>query len=363
MNDEIITAVVNINDLDLGKLGLKLSNLSSADKDILIIERLKKEYSQLPGKVTFEQNGDYLIIKYSQEIIDEEDESILGKALNLLTEKKFNAGREYLLNLVEKYPLNTRILYNLGMCYSEMGQPERSIKPLEQAIKMAPFYANAYVALGVSYSRLGNIEKALEYGLESIRYDSKNFYGYRNVAACYGILEQHEKALEYNNKALELDANDPQALYSQAKIYQQLGNLSEADKFFKKIIDNGVNDQIISLAKQDRTKIADNELLSKGIRMDAVMYLISALKLFQNLAKEKVKQITFAASIMGMKGFDINNPDKKYYFKELEKECTGLQMLCYMYAGFQIIDPTLSVGIDLAKEYNMAKEMAENGIS
>ena len=320
MNDDTITAVVKINDLNLQKLGLKISDLDSGDRYKIIIDGLQKEYSKLPGKLTIERDGEYLIIKYSPEIMEQEDEGILGKALNLLTEKKYNAGKEYLLNLVEKYPLNSRILYNLGMCYSEMGSPAESIKPLEQVIKITPFYANAFVALCFSYSRLENYEKALEYGLEAIRYDSENFYAYRNVGACYGLLGDFDKALEYNNKALALDGNDPQALYSQAQILKNRGNLSDSDIILKKIIDNGINDQIISKAKKERTKIADDKLLSKGIRMDAVMYFISAIKLFGNLAAEKVKQITFAASIMGINGFDINNPDKKYYFKELEKE-------------------------------------------
>ena len=363
MDKETAYSIIKITDIDLARLRMTMDDLEK-DKDYeVLINRLKQDYCGLPGRVEIKVEDEYVIISYLPEIMDEEDEKLFGKTINLLTEKKYNAGKEYLIKLVEKYPLNSQILYNLGMCYTEMGQAEKSLKPLEQAVKVTPFFANAYVALGVSYSRLKNYEKALECGLEAIKYDSKNFYAYRNVAACYGSLSNFEKALEYNSKALEIDENDPQALYLHAHIFKEKGNVEEADKYFKKITDNGINAQIIELAKRERTELADKELLSKGIRMDAVMYFISILNLFEGSTKEKVKQITFAASIMGINGFEINNPNKKYYFKELDKECTGLQMLCYMYAGFQIIDPSMKVGIDLSKEFNMAKEMKKHGYS
>ncbi len=363
MNNETIIAIVKINDLDLKDLGIIELNINDEKLIEEIINKLKNEYERLPGKIIINRDGEFLIIKYTPEIINQEDQNLFGRAINLLIEKKYNAGKEYLIKLTEKYPLNSDILYNLGMCYSEMGEIEKSIKPLEQAIKVTPFYSNAYVALGVSHSRLGNYEKAIEFELEALKYDPDNFYAYRNLAGCYGKIGNMEKALEFNNKALEIDANDPQSLLSLALIYEEKGNNKEADTVLKKIIDNGINDQIIELAKNKRTKIADDILKAKGIRMDAVMYLTAAMKMFNNMGIDKVREITFAASIMGINGFDINNPDKKYFFKELEKECTGLQMLCYMYAGFKIIDPTVNVGIEFTQEYNMAKGMVEYGTS
>ncbi|OGH05798.1 MAG: hypothetical protein A2W22_01770 [Candidatus Levybacteria bacterium RBG_16_35_11] len=38
-------------------------------------------------------------------------------------------------------------------------------------------------------------------------------------------------------------------------------------------------------------------------------------------------------------------------------EFTGLQLICYMYVGFKIIDPTMNSGIDLSREYNTAKQL------
>jgi tetratricopeptide (TPR) repeat protein len=50
--------------------------------------------------------------------------------------------------LLKDDPDNIDILYNLGICYSEMGLLSKSIKILEKCTHLAPGFANALVALG-----------------------------------------------------------------------------------------------------------------------------------------------------------------------------------------------------------------------
>jgi len=50
------------------------------------------------------------------------------------------------------------------------------------------------------------------------------------------------------------------------------------------------------------------------------------------------------------------NPDKKYALKSIPgKEFTGLQLLAYMYAAFQVIDPFLDTSLDFKKEYEQQR--------
>jgi hypothetical protein len=44
------------------------------------------------------------------------------------------------------------------------------------------------------------------------------------------------------------------------------------------------------------------------------------------------------------------------YYTIPGKEFTGLQLLAYMYAAFQVIDPFLDTGMNFKKEYETAKE-------
>ncbi len=66
---------------------------------------------------------------------------------------------EILEGLVRDDPENVNVLYNLGMCYSELGNIDESIGTLEKCVQLAPEHANALTALGFSYSRRGEQER------------------------------------------------------------------------------------------------------------------------------------------------------------------------------------------------------------
>ena len=84
---------------------------------------------------------------------------------------------------------------------------------------------------------------------------------------------------------------------------------------------------------------------------------MDAIQRFTKKRKEEIQTISFDIALKGREGLDINNPDKKYRLSSLEGEYTGLQLVCFMYAGFQVIDPSLDIGVDLSKEYQFAKKL------
>jgi hypothetical protein len=95
-----------------------------------------------------------------------------------------------------------------------------------------------------------------------------------------------------------------------------------------------------------------------NIRMDVVMYCLSALNLFKN-DLELCKKVTFEIALLGQQGLDINNPDKKYRLKCLDGEFTGLHLVSYMYVGMSIIMPGQDAGIDLSEEFKVAQSLFE----
>ena len=76
-----------------------------------------------------------------------------------------------------------------------------------------------------------------------------------------------------------------------------------------------------------------------------------------------MRKITFEIAMVGQGGLDINNPNSKYTLDSMPGEFTGLQLLCYMYTGFQFIDPSADIGADLSEEYQTALNMLEKGES
>jgi len=52
---------------------------------------------------------------------------------------------------------------------------------------------------------------------------------------------------------------------------------------------------------------------------------------FFKLSDSELKPILFEIAMAGNNGFEINNPDKRYSFKSIEGDFSGLQAVCYMY--------------------------------
>ncbi len=88
-------------------------------------------------------------------------------------------------------------------------------------------------------------------------------------------------------------------------------------------------------------------------------YCLGAIKYFENLSKEEVKNIGFEIGLVGQKGFDMDNPNSRYYFKTLDKELSGLQAVSYMFVSWKRINATMDIGMDFQEEYLQAKRLFE----
>jgi hypothetical protein len=106
---------------------------------------------------------------------------------------------------------------------------------------------------------------------------------------------------------------------------------------------------------------------SQGMpRLDAVMYLSSALEGYHELDPEGQKQLLAEAAALGQKGLAINNPEQNLHLKHF---CGGttvsaLQVVCILYVGVQLLLlPGQDAGIHFAREYELAKGMAPDRCS
>ena len=115
--------------------------------------------------------------------------------------------------------------------------------------------------------------------------------------------------------------------------------------------------KIAELAKELIRQIAEINLKAKGFRTDAMFYCLGALQFFAGKDSEEIREVAFEISFKGTQGLDINDPDKKYTLETMEGSFSGLQLVSYMYVGFQIIDSSQDVGIDLSAEYQAALKL------
>ncbi len=92
-------------------------------------------------------------------------------------------------------------------------------------------------------------------------------------------------------------------------------------------------------------------------RLDAVMYLSSALETYRALDPAGQKQLLAEAAALGQKGLTINDPSQQHHLRHYKggRTVSALQAACILYVGLQLLLPGQDAGIDLAREYELAQ--------
>ncbi|MFC2047923.1 tetratricopeptide repeat protein [Chloroflexota bacterium] len=276
------------------------------------------------------------------------------EAVNLASSGRLEEAKNIFEEIILEDPRNSQILYNLGMCFTDLNQPDQAIKVLEKSIEYNPNHSNSYVALGYAYSKMGDSESAEKYFLDALKLDPDNSYAMRNLGGLYGKTGDTKRSVFYLEKAYKINPQDSATTYGLGYSYQQAQDYSKADTYYRKVLEMNAPSDLKELTKNGLREIAVASLKSKGLRMDAVMYMVSALELFEKESESRIKEIAFETAFKGREGLDINNPDNKYTIRSLPGVFTGLQLVSYMYVGFKKIAPDQDVGVDLSQEYNMA---------
>lgn len=280
-------------------------------------------------------------------------------AMQLIASGKLEEAITALENMLLDDPKNADILYNLGMCFTDTNQPDKAVRVLRKSIEYNPGHSNSYVALGYAYSKLGDIEGAKKLFLDALNLDPSNSYAMRNLGGLFGKSGDTEKSLDYLKKAYELNPTDDNTIYGLGCAYQANKEYEKADTLYLLLLDTDASYKLKELARDGRREIAFINYKAKGLRMDAVMYMVSALRLYHEQSDTKIKEIAYEIAVKGRSGLDINNPDKKYSINSLPGEFTGLHLLCYMYVGFNKIAPQENLGMDLSAEYDLALKLFE----
>jgi hypothetical protein len=92
------------------------------------------------------------------------------------------------------------------------------------------------------------------------------------------------------------------------------------------------------------------------------MYCLDALRRFDNMDSDQVMRIAAEIAVLGRGGLDYTSPDQKYSLASLPDErFSGLQLLCLMYVGFQRVDPSVDLKLDLGEAYAAAVKLHQAG--
>lgn len=290
------------------------------------------------------------------------DADPLDMVMPMLQSGRLDEALPYLETLSKALPDHAQVLYNLGICYSELGQFDEAIIRLKRAVKIEPRHARAWVGIGTAYYRMKNREAALDAFSQALEADPGDAYARRNIGGLLTALGRPAEAVKHLRLALQDMPDDPQALFGLASALEDVGSegaLSEADGLYRRVIHEHRNSPAAEMAEKARTALAHKQLRQGevgGLRLDVVAYLREALQTFERVGAKNMQQIAFEIAVLGRSGLDINAPEQKYTLKNLPGQFSGLQLLSYLYAAFQQIDPSADMGADFAKEYALARQ-------
>jgi tetratricopeptide (TPR) repeat protein len=225
---------------------------------------------------------------------------------------------------------------------------------------------NARVALGVAYTRQKDFDKAAVELKAAVLDDPDNGYALRNLGAVLMELgRDKEDAVRYLKRATAMLPEDQNAWFGLGQAQMDTGDSDGADESLIKAIAIQPFSPIAGIAKQMRSRIAQENFRGAsggGVRMDAVMYCLAALKKFADMTPQQVQGVGFEIATLGMNGIDINDPESKYRLRSLPGTFTGNQLLCYEYVAFKQFAPEMDIGFDVAKEYEEANKMKAMGL-
>ena len=141
--------------------------------------------------------------------------------------------------------------------------------------------------------------------------------------------------------------------------WKKSGKTEEADEAYVKVLALDRNGRMGEMAEQGRSRIAQQafRIRGGGLRPDAMSFCLGAMERFEGMPRAEVQKITFEIAMLGSRGLDVNGPEEKYTLRSIPGKFSGLHLLCIEYVGFQIIDPKVDIGFDLAAEYAAACAM------
>jgi tetratricopeptide (TPR) repeat protein len=222
---------------------------------------------------------------------------------------------------------------------------------LARVVELAPDFVNALVALGVAQLRQQNNEVPVENLQRAVAREPANPWANRNLGiALLKLGDDAEKAAAHLCKAVDGQPRDQGAWLGLGDALTLAERRHQATDAYKQAIAINPHDDLAEVARSASSRIAQDSLQRSAPpsapRSDAMEHCVAAMKEFRVRPLEEVKRIAFEIAAFGRAGIDVNDSAKRSRLDSLPGEFTGLQIVCLMYVGFQMVAPGTDVGFD-----------------
>ena len=135
---------------------------------------------------------------------------------------EWNDAKDGFLSVLKDAPHHYQALTKLGACYLALDRPERAEGPINEALRLAPDYGDAWHQRGMLYSAWEKHEAALSDFEAAIRADGTNINARLQAAAIYHATNNIEQATAAWRGVLALEPDHPLARQRLKQCEQQL---------------------------------------------------------------------------------------------------------------------------------------------
>ena len=116
-------------------------------------------------------------------------------------------------------------------------------------------------------------------------------------------------------------------------------------------------EELRTLAKNGLREIAVRGLKARGPRMDAVFYLLDAIRRFSGKSLDEVREVAFDIGMLGQYGLDINDPQETHVLRSLPRRTLSVldhysPTFYFLRTNSQKLDPVFSFSFQRAEINN-----------
>ena len=160
-------------------------------------------------------------------------------SINILSLSYLNIGNYeksigILKEAIYKYGKDVSLLNNLGNAYRIVGLFDKAIETFEEAISINNNSYETYNNLGLAHKDKKSLKKAAKYFKKAIEINSKSYQSYNNLGLIERSLGNKVDAEEYFKKAIMIEAGYDNAIESLANLYKENKEYKKAINYYKK---------------------------------------------------------------------------------------------------------------------------------
>lgn len=149
-------------------------------------------------------------------------------ALRLHQNNHLNQARDQYHHCLSQNPRHLFALINLGSVYRRLGLPEKALKYLEKAIRVAPEDPSVHYNHANALRDAGRLENAIAAYRQAIRLNPENAGYHYNLGMVLEMSGKYNQALESYGRAMEKDPDHLDARINYAALETRSGHVSAA---------------------------------------------------------------------------------------------------------------------------------------